>query len=128
LKQNVIPLIKKLVKLRVAITEMYRRIPWELVADTLGSAEYTLGTVALGWSKPVWVGHVACLGDKRNAYIFLVGMPEGAKQFGMLGLSWVVNIKVNLTETRLECVDWIHLAQDRETQASVNMVMNLRVP
>jgi hypothetical protein len=26
---------------------MYPRIPWELVADPLGSAEHTLGTTAL---------------------------------------------------------------------------------
>jgi len=31
----------------VAITEMYPRIPWELVADPLESAEHTLGTTAL---------------------------------------------------------------------------------
>ena len=27
--------------------EMYPRIPWELVADTKGSAEHTLGTTAV---------------------------------------------------------------------------------
>jgi len=26
---------------------MYRRIPWELVADTLGSREHTMGTAGL---------------------------------------------------------------------------------
>jgi hypothetical protein len=30
-----------------AITEMYPRIPWEVVADTLGSTEHILGTTEL---------------------------------------------------------------------------------
>ena len=33
---------------KVAITEMYPWIPWEMVADPLGSAEHTLGTTGLG--------------------------------------------------------------------------------
>jgi hypothetical protein len=31
---------------------MYPRIPWELVADPLGSAEHTLGTTALARRRP----------------------------------------------------------------------------
>jgi hypothetical protein len=34
----------KKVNFKVAITEMYPWMPWELVADHLGSAEHTLGT------------------------------------------------------------------------------------
>jgi len=30
-----------------AITEMYPRFPWELVADPLGSAERTLGNTGI---------------------------------------------------------------------------------
>ena len=43
-----------------------------------------------------WVGHVECLGDKRNEYSVLVGMHERTRRLGMLGVSWVDNIKVNL--------------------------------
>ena len=43
-EQNITPLIKKLVNFKVAITEMYPRIPWELVADHLGSVEHSLAT------------------------------------------------------------------------------------
>ena len=32
---------------KVAITEIYPRIPWEMVADRLGSADHTLGTAEL---------------------------------------------------------------------------------
>ena len=37
-------MIKRIVNLKVAITEMYPRILWELVEDPLGSAEHILGT------------------------------------------------------------------------------------
>jgi hypothetical protein len=29
-----------------------------------------------------WVGHVACMGEKRNAYTILVGKPEGKSPLG----------------------------------------------
>jgi len=35
------------VNFKVAITEMYPWIPWELVADPLGSSEHTLGTTGI---------------------------------------------------------------------------------
>jgi hypothetical protein len=35
--------------MKVAITEMYPWIPWELVADPLGSTEHTFGTTGLGY-------------------------------------------------------------------------------
>jgi hypothetical protein len=39
------------------------------------------------------------------------------------------NIKIDLREIGLECVDWIHLAQDRDQfQALVNTVMNIQAP
>jgi hypothetical protein len=40
---------------------------------------------------------------------------------------WEDNIKADLQEVRCEGVDWIELAQGRETAALVNAVMNLRV-
>jgi hypothetical protein len=47
LKSRIIPLTKKSVHFKVAITEMYPRMPWQLVADPLGSAEHTLVTSGL---------------------------------------------------------------------------------
>jgi len=36
---------------------------------------------------------------------------------------------MDIKETGWECVDWIHVAQDRDQwRAVVNTVMNLRVP
>jgi hypothetical protein len=34
---------------KIAITEMYPRIPWKLVTDLLGSAEHTFGTAGVGY-------------------------------------------------------------------------------
>jgi len=38
---------KHQVQIESSHTEMYPRIPWELVADPLGSAEHNVGTTAL---------------------------------------------------------------------------------
>jgi hypothetical protein len=32
-----------------------------------------------------WAGHVACMGERRGAYRFLVGKPEGKRPLGKLG-------------------------------------------
>jgi hypothetical protein len=72
-----------------------------------------------------WAGHVARIGEKRNAYRLLVGK-------GPLGRSRrrrVDNIKMDLLEIGWDGVEWIGLAQDRDKwRALVNAVMNLRVP
>jgi hypothetical protein len=76
-----------------------------------------------------WAGHVARMGEKRNAYRVLVGKPEGKRPLGRPRRRWVGNIKMDLLEIGLGGVDWIGLAQDRDKwRALVNAVMNLRVP
>jgi hypothetical protein len=75
-----------------------------------------------------WVGHVACMGQKRGAYRILVGRPEGRRQLGRPRHRWEDNIKIDLPEVGWG-MDWIELAQDRDRwRAVVNAVMNLRVP
>ena len=72
-------------KFEVAITEMYQRIPWELDADHLGSAEHILGTAARSIKRVVfeikhWIFLVVLevivkdwfvnrYGDETNKYI-----------------------------------------------------------
>jgi hypothetical protein len=76
-----------------------------------------------------WAGHVARMGETRNAYRILVGKPEGKRPLGGPRCRWVNNIKMDLRELGWDGVDWIELAQDRDQwRALVNTVMNLRVP
>jgi hypothetical protein len=46
------------------------------------------------------VGHVARMGEKRNAYRSLVGKPEGKRPLGRLRRRWVDNIRRDLVEVR----------------------------
>jgi hypothetical protein len=75
-----------------------------------------------------WVGHVARMGEKRNAYRLLVGKPEGKTPLGRPRRRWL-DIRMDLVEVGWGDVDWIGLAQDRDRwRALVNSVLNLRVP
>jgi hypothetical protein len=68
-------------------------------------------------------------GETRNAYKLSGGKPEGKRPLRRSRLRREDNIKMYPTETGLECVEWIRLAQDRDQwQALVNKVMNLWVP
>jgi len=75
-----------------------------------------------------WAGHVALMGEKRGAYRFLVGKPEGKRPLGRPRHRWEENIKLDLQEVGCRGMNWIELAQDRDRwRALVNAVMNLRV-
>jgi hypothetical protein len=76
-----------------------------------------------------WAGHIARMGEKRNAYRILVGTPEGKRPLGRRRRIWVDNIQMYLREIGWDGIDWIDLAQNRDQwRALLNMVMNLRVP
>jgi hypothetical protein len=69
------------------------------------------------------------MGQKRNSYRILVGKPEEKRQLGRPRRRWEDNIKMDLTETGWDGMDWIDLAQDMDQwRAVVNTAMNLRVP
>jgi hypothetical protein len=75
-----------------------------------------------------WVGHVAYTGVRRSIYRVLVGTPEGEKPLGRPRHRWEDN-KVYLQEVGCGGMDWIKLAQDRDSwQVCVNAIMNLWVP
>jgi len=57
------------------------------------------------------MGHIACMGEMRNAYKILVRRPK--ETFGRPRHGWEDNFKMNLREAVQGFVDWIHLAQDR---------------
>jgi len=43
----------------------------------------------------------------------MVGKPEIKRRLGRPWRRWEDNIRMNLEETWSVCVDWMHLAQDR---------------
>ncbi|KAJ4450199.1 hypothetical protein ANN_01606 [Periplaneta americana] len=76
-----------------------------------------------------WAGHVARMGESRNAYRVLVGRPEGKRPLGRPRRRWKDNITMDLREVGYDDRDWIGLAQDRDRWwAYVRAAMNLRVP
>jgi len=76
-----------------------------------------------------WAWHVARMGERKGVYRVLVGKPEGKRPLGRPRRRWENNIKMDIQEVGCEGMDWIELAQDRNSwQALVNAVMNLRVP
>jgi hypothetical protein len=75
-----------------------------------------------------WAGHVARMGEKRNAYRLLVGKQEGKRPLGRPRLRWMDNIRMDLEEVGWSDVDWIGLAKDRNRwSALVNSVLNFVV-
>jgi hypothetical protein len=61
-----------------------------------------------------WVGHVACMGERRDVYRFLVGKPEGKRPLGRPRFRWKDNIKKDYQEVGCGGIDWIELAQNRD--------------
>jgi len=67
--------------------------------------------------------------ERRGLYRVLVGKPEGKRPLGRPRRRWEDNIKMYLQEVGCEGMDWIELAQDRDSwRALVTAVMNLLVP
>jgi hypothetical protein len=76
-----------------------------------------------------WAGHVAQMGEKKNAYRILMGKPEGKRPLGRPRHRWVGIIKMDLRETGWDSVGRIDMAHERDQwRVLVNTVMNLRVP
>jgi hypothetical protein len=76
----------------------------------------------MGWKCGTHSGGERCLQG-------LVGRPKGKRPLGRLRHRWEDNIKMDLREIGIDGANWIRLAQDRvQWWASVNTVMNLRVP
>jgi hypothetical protein len=48
-----------------------------------------------------WAGHVARMGETRNAHSILVGKPEGKRPLRRPRRRWVDNIKMDLKRDRM---------------------------
>jgi hypothetical protein len=72
-----------------------------------------------------WAGHVARMGQKRNACRILVGKPEGRRPVRRPRHRWEDIIKMHLREIGWDGIDWIDQDQWRNL---VNSVMNLWIP
>jgi hypothetical protein len=72
--------------------------------------------------------HVALMRESRGVYRDLVGKPEGRRPLGRPRRRWEDNIKMDLQEVGCGDMDWIDMAQDRDSwRTFVNAAMNLRV-
>jgi hypothetical protein len=69
------------------------------------------------------------MGERKVVYRVLVRKPGGKRPVGRHRCRWEDNIKKDLQEVRCGVMDWIELAQDRDSvRAVVSAVMNIRVP
>jgi len=76
-----------------------------------------------------WAGHVARMGEERGVYRVLVGKSEGKRPLGRPRRRWVDNIRMDLQVVGCGYMDWIGLAQDRDSwRTLVSAVMILGIP
>jgi hypothetical protein len=62
----------------------------------------------------VGAGRVAHVGERRNAFMPLVGRPEGKRQLRKPKRRWESNIKVELQVVGSQGMNWIDLAKIRD--------------
>lgn len=66
-------------------------------------------------------------GEKRNAYRLMNEAPRGKRSLGRHRHRWNNNIKLHITDTRCEAVNWITWLKGCFCGALKNMVINSQV-
>jgi hypothetical protein len=111
---------------RDEVTGEWRRFRNEELNDLYSSHNIVLEIKSI---RMRWAGHVARMGEERGVYRVLVGKPEGERPLGRPRRRWVDNIWMDLQEVGCVYMDWIGMAQDRDScRTLVSAVMNLGVP
>ena len=111
---------------RDEVTGEWRRLHNEELSDLYSSSNIVR---VIKSRRMRWAGHVALMGKERGVYRFLLRKPEGRRPLGRPRRRWVDNIRTDLQEVGCAYMDWIGLAQDRDSwRTLVSAVMNLRVP
>ena len=100
---------------------MNLRVPWN-------AGNYLTSWKPVSFSRRT-LHHGVSIGEERGVYSVLVGKPEGRRPLGRPRRRWVDNIRLDLQEVGCGYMEWIGLAQDRESwRTLVSAVMNLLVP
>jgi hypothetical protein len=76
---------RSIVILMLVVTAEWRKLHNEELHD-LYSSPSTIRIIKA--RRMTWAGHVARMGEKRNAYRMLVGMPEGRRPLGRPRRRW----------------------------------------
>jgi hypothetical protein len=56
-----------------------------------------------------WAGHVACISEKKNAYIIPILKPEMKRPLGIPRHRWEDSIRKDLRELERDGLEWIHV-------------------